>query len=499
MHEAKRKSVIVLLVCVFVATHPPWAGAFGRAQNLRAGIVKIYVTRQRPDYTMPWLSRPPASGTGSAFIISRRRLLTNAHVVSDARFLEVQKQGDPRRYKAEVKFIAHDCDLAMLHVPDPAFFNDTEPLPLAKALPDLTDEVTVLGYPMGGVRLSITRGVVSRIDYSTYTHSGVDRHLVLQVDAAINPGNSGGPVVFDDRVVGLAFQGLSWAENIGYAIPLPVIQHFLADVNDGVYHGYPELGVAHLSLRNPALRADLGVPPDRRGIAVTYVDPYGSAHDRLQLGDVIMAVDGHDVADDGTVEFEDNRVLFAELIERKQWGATVMLEVWRDEQPRRITIPLTNPPDPFVFRREYNTGVRYLVRGGLVFSPLSREYLLAQRRRQGPHGAHLAYFFEYAKMDDFYKRFDEFVVLIRRLPHAINAYAEPFVNSIVTHVNDREIRRLEDIRAAWETPVDGGFHTIRFAGHDDTLVLSAEAAKAAHAELLRGYSVSDDAYLEDTP
>ena len=189
----------------------PAHAARSRFTPLLSGVVKIYATFQAEDYTTPWQTGRPGSGTGTGFVIAKRRILTNAHVVSNARFLEVSRDGQPGRYLARVAFIAHDCDLAALTVDDPAFFDGITPLSLAKAIPSLNDEVTVLGYPTGGDRISVTRGVVSRIDYSGYSHSGVDQHLVLQVDAAINPGNSGGPILFDRRVVGLAFQGLAWA------------------------------------------------------------------------------------------------------------------------------------------------------------------------------------------------------------------------------------------------------------------------------------------------
>ena len=109
---------------------------------------------------------------------------------------------------AIVEHIAHDCDLALLKVDDPAFFKDTKPLPLGE-IPELESSVTVIGYPIGGERISVTQGVVSRVDFRTYTHSVVDSHLTVQIDAAINPGNSGGPVVQAGKVVGIAFQGFS--------------------------------------------------------------------------------------------------------------------------------------------------------------------------------------------------------------------------------------------------------------------------------------------------
>jgi hypothetical protein len=76
----------------------------------------------------------------------------------------IEKEGDSRRYEARVKFAAHDCDLAMLEVVDRSFFEGTTALTLGP-VPLLDSNVTVLGYPIGGDRLSVTRGVVSRIDY----------------------------------------------------------------------------------------------------------------------------------------------------------------------------------------------------------------------------------------------------------------------------------------------------------------------------------------------
>lgn len=116
-----------------------------------------------------------------------------------------------------------------------------------------------VGYPIGGSRLSVTRGIVSRIDTTLYSHSQSVSHLTVQIDAAINPGNSGGPVLMDDKVVGVAFQGLMQANSTGYMIPMPVIKRFLQDVEDGRYDSYVELGVDFFPLSNPAMRKHFGL------------------------------------------------------------------------------------------------------------------------------------------------------------------------------------------------------------------------------------------------
>ena len=93
------------------------------------------------------------------------------------------------------------------------------------------------GFPTGGTSLSITKGIVSRIEFVPYSFptSG----LRIQIDAAINPGNSGGPAVAGDKMIGLAFSHMVNAENIGYIIPNEEIELFLKDVADGQYDGKP--------------------------------------------------------------------------------------------------------------------------------------------------------------------------------------------------------------------------------------------------------------------
>ncbi len=465
--------------------------------ELQASVVKIYSTLQYPDYSVPWQVSSPMGGTGSGFIVGKRRILTNAHVVSNARFIEVQREGDPRKYPAEVLFAAHDCDLALLGVADERFFDGTQPLEIGERLPDRMDEVTVIGYPLGGTRVSVTRGVVSRIDYSVYTHSGVDAHLVLQVDAAINPGNSGGPVIFSGRAVGVAFQVLVQGQNIGYAIPSPVIRRFMADIADGRYDGYPELGVVHVGLENTALRRDLKLPADRTGVAVSMVDPYGSAYGKLRGGDVLLEIDGHRIFNDGTIKLDGNTVEYAELLERKQAGDSVTLLVWRDGANGSVSVPLRRPDGAFTFRNSYDRRPRFLMVAGLVFSPLTSEYLrtigqnLSERENQ-----HLLYYSQFAKLDGHYENRDEFVVLISRLAHRVNTDCEAFERGIVAEANGRRIRNLKELKLALASPVNG-FHVIRFEGRAEFLVMRAEAAAAATREIMADYGVPAVEWLED--
>src|SRR4029077_2650672 len=253
-----------------------------------------------------------------------------------------EREDDPQRYPAVVQFVGHDCDLAVLHVLDKSFFQNTHPLGFG-GIPTIESPVSGYGYPIGGDRLSVTRGIISRIDFQTYTHSAIDSHLAVQLDAAINPGNSGGPVMQEGKVVGVAFQGYSGdvAQNVGYMIPTAVIQRFLKDVEDGHYHRDMDLTIAYHPLHTPAMRRALGLTDGDSGVFVGSVYGGGVSDGRLQPGDVLLAIDGLPIASDGTVTMDGAPVEMAEVVERKFKGEKVDFKVLRDGKEIIVTIPLT--------------------------------------------------------------------------------------------------------------------------------------------------------------
>src|ERR1700681_3202594 len=159
-------------------------------------------------------------------------------------------------------------------------------------IPALESTVSAYGYPIGCERMSVTTGIVSRIDFQLYSHSSVDQHLAVQISAQINPGNSGGPVMQDAKVMGVAFQGYSGdiAQGVAYMIPTPVIRRFLKDVEDGHYDSYVDLGITYGKLQNPAQRRFLGLKDDGRGILVWTVVAAGPAAKYVESGDVVLAV-----------------------------------------------------------------------------------------------------------------------------------------------------------------------------------------------------------------
>src|SRR5205814_776165 len=292
--------------------------------KIQKSLVRITATEVEPDYREPWNSGGVQRGVGAGFVIEGPRIMTNAHVVSNTRYLTVERDGDPNKYPARVVFVAHDCDLALITVDSPEFFKNMVPLSFG-GIPELESTVSAYGYPLGGERMSVTTGIVSRIDFQIYTHSSIDSHLAIQISAQINPGNSGGPVMQDAKVVGVAFQGYSGdvAQGVAYMIPTPVIRRFLTDIKDGHYDKYVDLGLTPGNLQNPAQRRYFGLPDDGRGVVVRTVIEAGPVGKVLKEGDVLLSIDDHAIASDGFVELEGERVEMPEVVERKFKGDKV--------------------------------------------------------------------------------------------------------------------------------------------------------------------------------
>ncbi|WP_373028537.1 S1C family serine protease [Sulfurovum sp.] len=343
----------------------------------KEAIVKIYTNAKIPNYQEPWNSSMRSS-TGSGAIIEGGYILTNAHVVADQAFLEVQRYGQRKRYIAKVYAVSHQADLALLKVEEKAFFEGVKPLTFG-SLPNVEQKIVVYGYPMGGSTLSATIGVVSRIEHHTYAHSG-ESFLAVQVDAAVNPGNSGGPALSDGKIVGVVMQMISKSQNIGYLVPVNMVKHFIEDMKDGKYDGFADLGLGTQKLENPAMRRYYGLDDNVSGKLIVKVVHNSSLAGLLQEGDILTAVDGHNVENDGTVEFRKHEFThYQHFVDAYQMGEKIKLDIIRDKKNMQVEADLDYTADDMylVKTTRYDEMPSYFVYGGYVFSPLTRNLIVS--------------------------------------------------------------------------------------------------------------------------
>lgn len=348
----------------------------------KQAIVKIYTVSKVLNYQEPWNSSTRSS-TGSGAIISGHRILTNAHVVENHTFIEVERYGQRKRYIAKVKFVSHQADLALLEVKDEAFFKGVTPLQFGK-LPNIEQKIVVYGYPMGGSTLSATIGVVSRIEHHRYAHSG-ESFLAIQVDAAVNPGNSGGPALSNGKIIGVVMQVIRRSQNIGYLVPVMMVKHFLEDVKDGKCDGFADLGLTTQNMENPALRHYYHLDENETGKLIAEIVYNSSLNGVARKGDILTAIDGHKIENDGTIAFRPHEYTdFNYYVDRDQMFQTVKLDIVRQGKKMQIDANLTHTADDILLVKttRYDVMPTYYIYGGYVFSPLTRNLLLSTNRNR---------------------------------------------------------------------------------------------------------------------
>ncbi len=354
----KKVLIIILLLSMYVHAKKP----------LLNSVVEVLVTTAIPSYKYPYQASRISSAVGSGVIISQNRILTSAHVVSDAKLVEIKKENDPKRYMATVTYISHQSDLAILKLKDKSFFLDTYPLKLNESIEN-GEEVAVMGYPVGGNALSVTTGIVSRIEYVKYVWSSTNL-LAIQIDAAINDGNSGGAVVNNNNeLIGIAMMTLEDRSNIGYIVPAIVINTFLEDIQDTVVDGFQSDDISFQAIDNDAVKNFYGLD-NQGGILVVHV---GVDEQLLKVNDILFEIDGKNIANNGSIQTKYGRVNFMMQFHTKQLGQTVKLKVFRNK--KELTVKYTlNRTTPLI-NEEFNKEPRYIIYAGFIFTPLTKNYI----------------------------------------------------------------------------------------------------------------------------
>lgn len=372
--------------------------------------------------------------------------------------------------------------------------NNSISLTLSTSLPKLDENVTCVGFPTGGTQISVTRGVVSRID--------VDSHYVLriQIDAAINPGNSGGPV-FDERghVVGIASAHLRGAGNIGYIIPSKIVAMFLQMCMDGMevkvedrfsglgslvvrdtvdcekepknVPGIPNLSInGSQSLESKALRRHLGLEELDLSGGIRIVGAVGQKQDskdtpaggdakqedgsddvtdndgdKLQGDDVLLAINGNIIGMDGTIQLSptrpDERINFRSLVTCQRVGAKVSLDVLRNRQRRELDVVLDMSRFLVSQYDDFDAVPLYVVVGGCVFSPLTLP-LVSEKKSKSPSG-----FSPYYRDQRSGHGHEQVLVLSKVLNDDVNVGYHGWKNLVLKSVNGYEPNNIQELVA----------------------------------------------------
>lgn len=302
-------------------------------QQVGPATVKIEALKEKVVDQFFFQTFKQQEGIGSGIIFSADgHILTNDHVVADAKEILVSLP-DGRSYEAKIVGKDDLSDLAVLKI-------EAEDLPVATLGNSnelrVGQQVIAIGNPLGQ-DYSVSAGVISALERDLLIDPENNRYLenMIQTDAAINPGNSGGPLLdLNGQVIGINTAIIQDAQGIGFAIPASIAQQVASQL---IEHGKPlRLGVLGGSL-TPALansirkQTAMTLAVERGAFITRVIEDSPAAKSGLKAGDVIVAVNGQEIA--GIREL-------GAAVQETGFGGTLELDYFRGEERQQVSVKL---------------------------------------------------------------------------------------------------------------------------------------------------------------
>lgn len=383
----------------------------------------------------------PSTSFGSGLLIAGNRILTNAHVINNAKLIRFKKYNEEKYYLATTKFVGFDCDLAVLE-PESGFSSEDDPIEIATENPKLGTDLLILGYPEGRETLSVEKANVISIERNRYTFTGLDFRNVIRVNSYVKPGNSGGPAIQGEKVVGLTFQFNSLNDRVGYLIPSEIILHFLKDIADNRYDGFPSPPFSFQNGNSSSAKAYFKIPEGITGIFINAVYPGSTFSEVLQEKDFVFQIDDFKISNEGQpIPFQGESIL--DYIEKKQVGESIRIYFIRGDKAYEASAVLVSNSKFANFR---NPSEEVFSDSGLVFQKLDKSFFLEDVNQDSL----LKYRYSYHLQDKLYNQTSEEIVLTNVKEESKNPRAVKYKNKLIYSINDVPVKNFSDLKTLWK-------------------------------------------------
>lgn len=459
------------------------------AEVTNRSILRVNSTNQVFDLTSPWQKKPPTGRRGLGVVVGDGSILVTADLVANSNFIELEKPENAQKSTASVQHIDYESNLALLRSTDPDFLAGMVPLKLAEGI-SIGSPATVLQFEANG-EIARTTGRISSISVASYPIENVGL-LVFKLSMPLQQrdGSYTLPAVHEGRLIGLLMRYDSRNQTADI-IPMPVISRFLEMAKRPPNRGFPRLGVSFAPLRDPQLRRYIGLN-EPGGIYVTKVLPKSSgALAGLREGDVILAVNGRPLDQDGNYEDADyGRILFSHITGTlTPAGGNVVLKILRAGKIEEVRVQM-QPLDRSSVASPSSIADSeppYFILGGLVFVELSRPYLQEWGVEWTKNAPQRLVNYD-AFQDELPVDRGKIVVLSQILPTPDTIGYEHIQNVVIDKLNGRPVKSIADLAEAAKHPVEG-FQKIELEEDPKWLFLDAASIEANRAKLMEHYAL----------
>ncbi len=467
------------------------------AAEKKLSVVRVNVTTQSWDFHRPWGKRQPFTRRAIGAVLPGPRVLVAAELVANHTYLELETPEGGRKVPATVEAVDYEANLALIKADSADFLAGMPALDVAESA--IGDQLSVWQLENNG-RLLSTEGPMTTAENAAYPVDG--SFLIYRMTVRLQGRDSSFtlPVVHKGKLTGV-LMGYDSQSNNANIIPAPIIRHFLKDVADGHYEGFPRVGYAFSPTRDPALRRFAKIPGDvTGGIYITEVLKNGpAAASDLRKGDVLVAVDDSPIDQDGN--FPDDaygQIPVGHLFNTHHFvGDKVKLHILRDGERKTLDVTLTHRSPASFVSDPYIIGQRprFVIVGGLILQELSRQYL----KDFGPEWVRRAperlVYFDRFQTDLFKDGPRKLVFLSRVLPTSATVGYEDLSSLLVKRINGVDLQTLDDVPKALEKP-ENGFHKIEFEEDPKTIYLDAAETQKTERMVQMQYRLPALKFLE---
>ena len=453
-------------------------------------LLKISSTSQEYNNAQPWEKKPTITHRGIGALIGKNQIITTAEMAADATFIEIETLDSKTAMPAKTIAIDYESNLALMSVIDPAhqeLIHKMEPLKIAPS-PKLEETVEIYQVEDSG-RILLTKGVIRGADIVS---SFVDRHYFLTYEVKASMQSAANsftlPVLKNGKLLGLLTSYSSEEQLLDVTAP-EIINCFLQNANNGKYTGFPSLGVGISRISDPHFRAWLKLDDSQGGLFINRITRNSAAQKAgIKQGDVLLAVDGHDIDRKGFYKSELYGPLYwAHLVKgSKKIDDKVTLSLLRDGKTLSKEVTLTRQPEGIIPSHMYGKAPRYLIKGGFVFQELTNSYLKIFGKDWQTR-APIDLLDALNHPEDYEQGRKRLVILSRTIPTEATLGYERIASVIVNKVNGKDIADIPSLVEAFKSPDENGIHTIELDNSLKKLYLDAEtAAKVEESFLQRG-------------
>lgn len=458
-------------------SHIVGQGSFEAMEDsVEQAVVQVFSQVVKFNWLEPYAAGEQGEMRGSGFFIDERGyIVTNAHVVNEAKEIWVQiPTFGQKSFFVDLIGFCPEQDLAILKLT-----NDDRAIieSITGRIPYLelgdsdelrrTDPVVVLGYPLGQLRIKSSTGVIAGWETGP-------KGPLIQITAPINKGNSGGPLVnAQGQAIGIATLGAVNAINVGYAIPINELKLIIEDLYSPGLVRKPKLGII-FNFGSEALATALGNPRPS-GLYINNVCTHSLAYKAgIKPGDMLytfntLTVDAYG---DLTVPWSNDRISVYDLIARLHRDSPIAMTVYRQGAKHEISFTYDHS-ELYPIRTKYPDfeEIDYEIIAGMIVMELTENHIeLLLEEAPCLH--------RYSKMEC---KAEPALIITHVLPGSLAQLSRNLApGNIIKEINGKKATSLKSFRSALKLSATTGILTVET---EDKVLIALSLKKILEYEI----------------